>query len=175
MRDTRENAEQDPLIIAAIERGILEIKASRITYNTPTKKTYAWNDAEEWVRARTLAFLVLEKGYPLNRIRTEVSVPRRTPGDYADIVVYREDQCRVPYLVVENKGANQSKMSRSQAIEQLFGNLNSLRAEIGLYDEFSESIFYDIANFPQTERKQNIRGRRAGAVRRGANISTYRR
>lgn len=161
MKDTREDAEQDPLIVAAIERGICEIKGDRITYNFATKKSYDWDDAEEWVRARTLAFLVLEKGYPLNRMRTEVSVPRRTPGDYADIVVYKDDQCRVPYLVVENKAANQTKRDRLQAIEQLFGNSNSLRAELGLYDEYSESAFYDIAAFPQTERKRNLRGTRA--------------
>jgi type I restriction enzyme M protein len=141
----------------------LDIKGDRITYNTPTKKTYDWDDPEEWVRARTVAFLVLEKGHPLNRIRVEVSVPRRTPGDYADIVVYRDDQCRVPYLVVENKSANQTKASRNQGIEQLFGNANSLRAELGPYDEFRESIFYDVASFPQTERKANIRGTR-GAI-----------
>jgi type I restriction enzyme M protein len=161
MRDTRDDAEQSPLVVAAIARGVFEIKGDRITYNTPTKKTYDWNDPEEWVRARTLAFLVLEKSYPLNRIRIEVSVPRRTPGDYADIVVYRDDQCRIPYLVVENKSANQTKADRRQWIEQLFGNANSLRAELGLYDEFTESIFYDVGSFPQTERKENIRGPRA--------------
>ena len=159
MKDSREDAEED--LVPAIERGICEIKGDRITYNFPTKKSYDWDDAEEWVRARTLAFLVLRNGYPLNRMRTEVSVPRRTPGDYADIVVYRDDQCRQPYLVVENKAANQSKANRTQAIEQLFGNCNSLRADIGLYDEHSESAFYDIQGFPQNERKRNLRGGRA--------------
>ena len=161
MRDTRDAAEQDSLVVAAIERGICEIKDDRITYNFPTKKSYDWDDPEEWARARTLAFLVLEKGYPLNRMRTEVSVPRRTPGDHADIVVYRDDQCREPYLVVENKAANQTKANRAQGIEQLFGNANSLRADLGLYDEYSESAFYDIAAFPQAERKRNLRGKRA--------------
>lgn len=129
-KDSRRDAEDDPLIVSATQRGILDIKGDRITYNFPTKKSYNWDDGEEWVRARTLAFLVLEKGYPLNRIRTEVSVPRRTPNDFADIVVYRDDQCREPYLIVENKSAGQSKASRLQAIEQLFGNANSLRGEI---------------------------------------------
>lgn len=160
MKDSRAEAETDPLIVSAIERGLLEISGDRITYNLPTKKSYDWDDAEEWVRARTIAFLVLDKGYPLNRMRTEVSVPRRTPGDYADIVVYRDDQCRVPYLVVENKSANQTKANRLQWIEQLFGNTNSLRAELGLYDEYTLSQFYDVANFPQTERNRNFRGTR---------------
>lgn len=93
-------------------------------------------------------------------MRTEVTVPRRTPADSADIVVYRDDPCRQPYLVVENKAANQNRPARLQAIEQLFGNANSLRAELGLYDEFSESKFFDVASFPQGERTKNLRGDR---------------
>ena len=94
-------------VAEAVKRGLIEVKGDRITYNLATTKTYGWGDPEEWVRARTLAFLVLERGYPINRIRTEVQVPRRTPSDFADIVVYRDDKCRDPYLVVENKSAGQ--------------------------------------------------------------------
>jgi len=91
IRFNKQDAEGDGLILAEIQRGLLEIKGERVIYNFQTKKSYNWNDPEEWVRARSLAFLVLEKGYPFSRIRTEVSVPRRTPSDFADIVVYRDD------------------------------------------------------------------------------------
>ena len=60
-------------------------------------------------RAVTVAWLIIDRSYPANRIRLEVTVPRRTPGDWADIMVYRDDQCREPYLVVENKAADQTK------------------------------------------------------------------
>jgi type I restriction enzyme M protein len=169
----RQTAELDPLIVVAIQRGILEIKDARITYNLPTKKTYDWDDPEELVRARTVAFLILEKNYPLNRIRVEVTVPRRTPSDFADVVVYRDDQCREPYLVVENKAANQSRGKRQQAIEQLFGNANSLRAELALYDELSESIFYDVASFRQTERRANVRGTRDAVPEQYGEVPRY--
>ena len=59
-------------VAEAVKRGLIEVKGDRITYNLATTKTYGWGDPEEWVRARTLAFLVLERGYPINRIRTEV-------------------------------------------------------------------------------------------------------
>ena len=173
VRDTRRDAEQDPLVVAALARGLFELKDGRIIYNFPTRRQYSWNDPEEWVRARAVAFLVLEKGYPLNRMRTEVTVPRRTPGDFADIVIYKDDQCREPYLVVETKPANQSRASRLQAIEQLFGNANSLRAELGLYEEFSDSIFYDVASFPQGERKANIRGKRAATPAQYGEVPRY--
>lgn len=95
--------ENDPLILNAIQRNLIEIHGDRITYNIHQKKTYNWADPEEWVRARTIAFLVLEKAYTPRSIRTEVVVPRRTPEDFADIVVYTDERCQNPYLVIENR------------------------------------------------------------------------
>lgn len=152
--------ENDPLILNAIQRNLIEIHGDRITYNIHQKKTYNWADPEEWVRARTIAFLVLEKAYTPRSIRTEVVVPRRTPEDFADIVVYTDERCQNPYLVIENKKEQLSPRERNQAIEQLFGNANSLRAPIALFDSFGESVFFDVANYPPTERSENVKGTR---------------
>jgi len=155
---TREQAENQEHVLEAINRGVIEIKNGRVTYHLHHKKSYDWTDPEEWVRCITLAQLILVKQYPPNRMRTEAPVPRRTPSDNADIVVYRDDECRNPYLVVECKRDGQRRQDRLQGIEQLFGNANSLRAPFGLYTEWSESIFYDIGNYPPTERSENIKG-----------------
>ena len=152
--------EGNTLILQGVHRGILEIKDGRVTYNLKQKKTYTWSDPEEWVRAHCICWLILEKGYPANRLKTEVRVPRRTPNDWADIVVYADDQCRASYLVVENKAAGQSQAQRDQGVEQLFGNSNSLRAPLGLYDEYDESIFFDVGGYPAEERTANIKGSR---------------
>lgn len=152
--------ENDPLIINAIERNIIEIDGDHITYNLHTKKTYNWSDPEEWVRAFSISFLVLTKKYEPNRIKLEVTVPRRTPEDYADIVIYEDDRCQIPYLVVENKKERLTQRERLQAIEQLFGNANSLRVPYGIYDNFTESILFNIADYPPTERNENIKGSR---------------
>ena len=157
---SRVDFENDPLILNAIQRNLIEIHGDRITYNIHQKKSYNWSDPEEWVRARTIAFLVLEKSYTPRSIRTEVVVPRRTPEDLADIVVYKDERCQEPYLVVENKKEQLSPRERNQAIEQLFGNANSLRVPIALMDSFGESVFYDVANYPPTERTENIKGTR---------------
>src|SRR5437016_4850729 len=81
------------------------------------ERSYEWTDPEEWIRCHTVAWLIIERDYPANRIRTEVTVPRRTPSDYADIVIYSDDGCRQPYLIVENKAEGQRKAPRAQAIE----------------------------------------------------------
>ena len=70
----------------------------------------------------------IRKSYTPRSIRTEVIVPRRTPEDLADVVVYKDERCQEPYLVVENKKENLSQKDRNQAIEQLFGNTNSLKS-----------------------------------------------
>lgn len=155
-------AEAAPLIQEALRRGFIEIKGSRITYILANKRSENWSDPEEWVRAHSVAFLVLEKDYPPNRMKTEVTVPRRTPSDLADIVIYSDDACRTPYLVVENKSSGLTAAERRQAIEQLFGNANSLRAPWGLFDCGDDSILFDIANFPSMERTANQRGPRGG-------------
>lgn len=173
MPDNKELALLDPNVIRALERGYIEIVQNRITYNLKQKKNYNWNDPEEWVRARTISYLIVEKGYPSNRINVEVRVPRRTPNDFADIVVYEDDKCLSPYLVVENKQANRNFREQNQGIEQLFGNANSLRAQLGLYDDFSTSILFDVRNFPAEERNENRLGNKGLIPEQYGNIPIY--
>lgn len=157
---TQAKAEQNTLVTQAVERRFFEFAGKNVTYHIAQKKKYTWTNPEEWVRAHTIAYLVLKCGYPPNRIKTEVTVPRRTPSDKADIVVYSDDKCKTPYLVVENKSDGQSATAKKQGIEQLFGNCNSLRCPFGLYDEFGKSSFYDVQSFAPTERKENLLGSR---------------
>ena len=157
-RNNSRSAESDPNVSELIARGLIQIEGARITYNLNQSRSYQWTDPEEWVRAKTIAFLIMEKGYPANRMKTEVRVPRRTPNDYADIVVFKDNECRAPYLVVENKADGQTQQDRDQAIEQVFGNVNSLRAPFALYDEGSIAKSFDVANYPAQEREANLLG-----------------
>ena len=162
-----------PAVKEAVRRDIIATDERRVRYSLSREQTYNWDDPEEWVRATTVAWLIVEKGYPANRIRLEVVVPRRTPSDFADIVVYEDDSCRVPYLVVENKASGQSARDRDQGIEQAFGNANSLRVPLTLYDEGELSAFFDVANHPSTERVTNRLGDRDRLPREYGNVPTY--
>lgn len=141
-------------------RGFIAVDDKKITYNLNQKKTYSWTDPEEWVRCNVLAFLIVDRQYPPHRMRTEVIVPRRTPNDSADIVIYRDDRCKEPYLVVETKAEGRSLAERRQAIEQLFGNANSLRVPLAVYDDWLTSNTFDVQNYPATERAENCKGDR---------------
>ena len=172
-RNKAQLAENDPNVSELIARGLISIEGGRITYNLNQSRSYQWTDPEEWVRARTIAFLIVEKGYPAIRMKTEVRVPRRTPNDQADIVVFKDDDCRSPYIVVENKADGQNQQRREQAIEQAFGNANSLRSPFALYDESSVSRTFDVANYPAQERETNQLGDRDALPEQYGNAPEY--
>ncbi len=150
----------DPLVEEAQGHGYLTIDGGRITYRCSREYSDNYDDPEEKVRSRTYSWLILRRGYHPNRMGLEVTVPRRTPSDRADIVLYKDDACRDPYLVVENKEEQCTRAERNQAIEQGFGNANSLRAPYMLFDYGRDSVLFDVGNFPARERQQNRMGKR---------------
>ena len=117
------------LIAEAEARGYIQFNEgqSRISYLCGRKYTDNFNDPEEKIRATIYSWLILERGYAADRIEVEYIVPRRTPGDKADIVVFLDNRRTEPYLVVEAKRSNISDRDWRQAIEQGFGNANGLR------------------------------------------------
>lgn len=151
----------DPLVETAIDRGYLRLDGDRVTYYCAQTQEYDYSNPEERVRAFTFSWLIVEKNYPAECLDLEVEVPRRKPSDFADIVVFESAALKTPYLVVENKSPACSGGDWTQAIEQGFGNANSLRdTKYLLVDKYDESILFDVAAFPPTERKENRVGSR---------------
>src|SRR5215210_9489438 len=62
-----------------------------------------WADPEEKVRATFYAELIYKYDYKPSRIGVEITVPRRVPSDRADIVVYKDDERKEPFAVIECK------------------------------------------------------------------------
>ncbi len=166
--------EISPELAAAIDRGVIEISENRVRYNLKQSREYDWTDPEEKVRAQSVAWLIVGKKYPATRMRIEVTVPRRTPEDRADIVVYKDDRCQEPYLIVENKAPRMSEARRKQAVEQGFGNANSLRAELMLFDDGDDSRFFQVAGHPPMERRRNHLGPRDALPEQYGNVPQYR-
>jgi type I restriction enzyme M protein len=105
-----------------------EGKGERIRY-VDADHSERWSDPEEKVRAEFWAELVYRYEYSPRRIAFEVSVPRRTPNDYADLVIYSDDELKAPYFVFECKRADVSDAEFAQSIEQACGNRASLGAQ----------------------------------------------
>jgi len=145
-----------------IKRGldakILDIndKKTRITYKVPNVKSYRLTDPEELVRASYFVELVLDYKYPVEQIAFEVTVPRRTPNDWADIVIYEDNAMKKPYLVVECKKDGVTEAEFDQAIEQAFGNANSLKSKLAIVIAGNRKRAFDVANYGSMERVKNI-------------------
>lgn len=145
-----------------IQRGInakiieLNDDKTRITYKVPDVKSYKLTDPEEIVRASYFVELVLDYKYPVEQIVFEKNVPRRTPNDWADIVVYEDKEMKEPYLVVECKKDGVTEAEFDQAIEQVFGNANSLGAKLAVVVAGIRKRAFNKKDFSPEERVNNI-------------------
>ena len=133
---------------------VVERRSERIRYKAADHME-RWADPEEKVRAEFYAELIYKYEYPPERIRFEVNVPRRTPNDFADIVVYDDDELKSPYFVFECKRADISDVAFSQSIEQACGNRASLAAKYcGAIAGLTRRLLrFD--KFPPGERERN--------------------
>ncbi|MDD5432505.1 MAG: N-6 DNA methylase [Candidatus Omnitrophica bacterium] len=153
---------QESIFMRNIQRGIdkgiisLSPDQSKITYHCSREYTTGFKNPEEKVRASYFAELILDYDYPQKRIDFEVTVPRRTPEDRADIVVYEDDELKKPYLVVECKKDGITEAERKQAIEQAFGNANSLRGQLASVVAGTTKTAFDVAGFKPKEREKNV-------------------
>jgi len=147
------------LIQQGIEKGLIKFgdEQKNITYLHQNKK-YRYADPEEKVRAENYCSLVISYGYPAKRIDFEVRVPHRTPNNLADIVVYNNNELTAPYIVVECKKPDISEAEFNQAIEQGFGNANSIKADYLWIASGLKETFYNVTDFASMEREQNIIG-----------------
>ena len=145
------------LIEIGVEQNYFEISedGKKITYLFQNKK-YKFSDPEEQVRAEYYVELIEKYQYSQRNINFEIKVPRRTPNDLADIVIFENEEQKKPYIVIECKRDGISDAEFDQAIEQAFGNTNSLRAYYTGVVAGNTRRFFDVKNYAQIERETNI-------------------
>jgi type I restriction enzyme M protein len=154
--------DSESIFFDAIKKGIkkriitLSEDESKITYTCCREYTTSFKNPEEKVRASYFVELVEDYNYPKERINIEHPVPRRTPEDRADIVVFEDDALKKPYLVVECKKDGITDAEFKQAIEQVFGNANSLRAKFACVVAGTTRTAFDVAGFTPEEREKNV-------------------
>ena len=141
-----------------IEKGLIVITPdeAKITYHCFRDYTTGFKNPEEKVRASYFTELILDYSYPEKRIDFEVVVPRRTPEDRADMVVFEDDELKKPYLIIECKKDGTTDAEFKQAIEQAFGNAHSLRGKFAAVVAGTTKTAFDIAGFKPREREKNV-------------------
>jgi type I restriction enzyme M protein len=140
-----------------IDRGYIKFDDEQkfITY-VHTNKKYRYSDPEEKVRLEIYLQIIFDYGYLPQRIEIELNVPRRTPSDYADIVVFTDNEKKKPYIIVECKKSTVSEAEFVQAIEQGFGNAISLGADWVWITSGIKSKYYLVNRDKPLERIANI-------------------
>lgn len=158
----KNNNDKNSIFLKNVERGkqerliIVSDDNSRITYHCSRDYSTSFKNPEETVRASYFVELILDYQYPQRQIDIEVTVPRRMPEDRADILIYEDAELKTPYLVVECKKDGITDAEFKQAIEQAFGNANSLRAKFATVVAGTTKTAFDIAGFKPSEREKNV-------------------
>ena len=114
------------LIDSGIEKGLIRFDEERnfITYVLQNKKRN-YNNPEEKVQAETFLTLILIYGYPVNRIKQFVSVQMGSETKEADIIVYNNDECVSPYILIECKKDDITDQQFNIAVNQAYSYANS--------------------------------------------------
>jgi type I restriction enzyme M protein len=152
---------QPPFLKSAIADGLVKFisegKAERIHY-IAADHSERWADPEEKVRAEFWAELIYKYEYRPERIRFEVKIPRRTPNDLADLVIYgdKDEELKAPYFVFECKRADISDAEFAQSVEQACGNRANLAAPFCGAIAGLTRRFLRFDKFPPGERDKNI-------------------
>ena len=158
-----ETSPEASLLDQAFEEGHLRLDQSgrfeKIIY-TAVNRSERWSDAEEKVRASFYAELVYRYGYSPDRIGVEITVPDRSPNDFADLVVFRDDERKRPFAVIECKAEAISDAEFSQAVEQAWGNGNAAKfraAYVGVVAGATRRFLdCDDKTFGALERDKNV-------------------
>ena len=134
----------EDIIKKGIEKGLISFNEdqSRITY-TYVNKTRNYLDPEEIVEAESFLKLILVYNYPVQRIKLFEKVTMGSSKKEADIIVYEDDLCFNPSIIVECKKQDVSEAEFIQAIEQaasyayaLSGTIKYIWTTSGIKDSY---------------------------------------
>lgn len=114
-----------------IAKGLISFNddRSRIKYNWQ-KKERNYNNPEEKVQAETFLRLILDYKYPERQIRQFEPVTMGSEIKEADIVVFDDELCVRPLILVECKKEEVSEAEFQQAINQAYSYAFALPGEV---------------------------------------------
>lgn len=154
-----------------IEQGFISFneEMSRITYIHQNKQRN-YNNPEEKVQAETFLRLIVDYKYPVNRIKQFVSVTMGSDIKEADIVVYDDDMCIRPHILIECKRQEVSEAEFQQAINQAYSYAFALPGEVK-YVWVTSGIKSD---YFEVDKNQNVRNQLPDIPQFGVkNVASY--
>lgn len=143
-----------------IERGkkagilIVNETTQKITYKTKKEFLVSIKNPEEIVRASYFTELILDYQYPQERIDFEV--PTKPDKDRVDILVYKDDEHKDPFIIVECKKDGISDSEFKNACEQVFRYANYKKAPYAIVVAGNTKTAYLTEGYKSGEREDNI-------------------
>ncbi len=113
------------------QKGYFVLDKGRVKY-TAVGKSYNFSDPKEKTRMMFYYDLIEKYKYPMDKIEFEIGVPGGASNNYADIVVFTDDEKRTPYIAAECRGADISKIEFEQAEWQAITNAKLLKARFAV-------------------------------------------
>ena len=142
---------------------------SRITYVFQNKERN-FNNPEEKVQAEAFLRLILDYNYPVERIKQFVPVTMGRETKEADIVVFEDDMCLSPHILVECKRQEVSEAEYQQAIEQAYSYAFALPCDVK-YVWVTSGIKSD---YFEVDKNQNTRNQMPDIPQFGVkNVASY--
>lgn len=92
---------------------------STITYiNQNISRNY--NNPEEKIQAKIFCELILKYNYPVEQVKQYVKVTVGSDVKEADIIVYKDSECKKPYIIAECKKETITEQEFKQAVRQAY-------------------------------------------------------
>ncbi len=113
------------------KKGYIVFDRGKIRY-AAAGKSYNFSDPKEKTRMMLYYDLIEKYKYPMDKIEFEIGVPGGASNNYADIVVFTDDEKRTPYIAAECRGADISKIEFEQAESQAITNAKLLKARFAV-------------------------------------------
>ena len=110
-----------------VNKGLIRLydEDKRIEY-VHQKKNRNYANPEEQVQAEIYCRLILEYGYPAQRVQNFITVTMGAERKEADIIVYNDDECLQPHILVECKKQEVSEQEFTQAVNQAYSYAHAL-------------------------------------------------
>ncbi|MEH0153970.1 type I restriction enzyme HsdR N-terminal domain-containing protein [Limibacter armeniacum] len=133
----------------------LNKKNNSVTYLL-SGKTRSLNNPEEEVQLDTYLSLVYDYHYPAERISVCQPVKMGSATKEADIIVYADDACNAPYLIVECKKKGVSSNVFEGAVDQGFSYASATMAKFIWVTDGDNNAYYEVFPHAIGERDENI-------------------
>lgn len=154
-----------------IEKGLISFSEdkSRVTY-VYQKKERNYNNPEEKVQVEAFLKLVIDYHYPASWIQVFVPVKMGSDTKEADLIVYSDELCLMPHILVECKRQEVSEAEFVQAIEQAYSYAFALPNDVKYVWVTSgiKNVYFEV------DKSQNTRNQIPDIPQFGVNkIATY--